>query len=431
LNPEQRHPERGQLAAFLWGQLDESDHAAIASHIEGCDSCCLAMRDIPDDAFLARIRQANGPMEDADASYIRDQGLPKELSEHPRYKVGKFLGAGGMGAVYQAEHRLMDRIVALKILHPDLLRHPRVVQRFRQEVKAAARLSHPNIVTAYDAEQAGEVHFLVMEFVDGISLAHLIAKKGSLEISTACNFARQAAKGLQHAFEAGMVHRDIKPHNLMLTRKGQIKILDFGLARLASETRADLDLPTGLDRPGLTRLGDILGTPDFMAPEQVVDSSQADIRADLYSLGCTLYYLLVGQSPFAKDSARTVLLSKKYRLPRPITDLRDDLPAGLPMILNKMLAKDPAHRFQTPAEVVKAFTPFIKTPTPPQVPVEVKNIQRPAPTIGPESDVPSFLAQCPFCSIRLRIPDKALGASIPCPQCRCFFTAVAGDDGRN
>src|ERR1019366_9736233 len=148
-----------------------------------------------------------------------------------------------------------------------------------------------------------DVHFLVMEFVDGMSLGQLVAKKGPIEIAHACNFARQAAKGLQHAFEAGMVHRDIKPHNLMLTRKGQIKILDFGLARLASETRTDLGLPAGLDRPDLTRLGDIMGTPDFMAPEQIADPSRADIRADLYSLGCTLYFLLAGKSPFAEGSA--------------------------------------------------------------------------------------------------------------------------------
>src|ERR1019366_4006058 len=169
-----------------------------------------------------------------------------------------------------------------------------------------------------------DVHFLVMEFVDGMSLGQLVAKKGPIEIANACNFARQAAKGLQHAFEAGMVHRDIKPHNLMLTRKGQIKILDFGLARLASETRAELGLPTGVDRPDLTKFGEIMGTPEFMAPEQITDASSADIRSDIYSLGCTLYYLLTGKAPFTGDSTLAVLLAKQNGVPRPITQLRDE-----------------------------------------------------------------------------------------------------------
>jgi serine/threonine protein kinase len=436
LKPVQDHPNREQLTAFMWGQLGEADHTEIADHIEGCDACCLALREIPDDAFLAHVRAANTPTNAGDEpapTLSRDQRVPKELIEHPRYKVGRFLGAGGMGAVYQAEHRLMDRVVALKILHRDLAQHPRVVDRFRQEVKAAARLSHPNIVTAYDAEQAGDVHFLVMEYVDGVSLAHFIAKKGPLEISTACNFARQAARGLQHAFETGMVHRDIKPHNLMLTRKGQIKILDFGLARLASETRADLGLPELPDRPGLTKLGDILGTPDYMAPEQVVNSSQADIRADIFGLGCTLYYLLVGRSPFAKDFARAALVSKKYRPPRPITELRDDLPAELVAVLNKMLAKDVGQRYQTPAEVVKALTPFIKPAAASPTAPEIKTSPRQAPTVtddGSRGDSQGFLAQCPFCSARIRIPAKKQGASIPCSNCGSYFTAAGEDKGQ-
>ena len=287
MNPLKNHPRREQLVAFMGGQLNETEREALASHIEECDACCQLLRELPEDALVARLRMGNTPTNAGDevaAPPRRDQALPTELIDHPRYKIGRFLGSGGMGAVYQAEHRLMDRVVALKIIHRDLIQHPRVIERFRLEVKAAARLSHPNIVTAYDAEQAGDAHFLVMEFVDGISLAQLVGKKGAVEIATACNFARQAAKGLQHAFEAGMVHRDIKPHNLMLTRKGQIKILDFGLARLASETRADLRGPANEDRPGMTRTGEIMGTPDYMAPEQFVDPSRAEAAADLRRL---------------------------------------------------------------------------------------------------------------------------------------------------
>jgi serine/threonine protein kinase len=434
------HPNPEQLSAFLLGQLTEAERAALAAHIEMCDLCCQALREIPDDAFTARIREANASassdMDGSPARSRRDQPLPKELLEHPRYQIGRFLGSGGMGAVYQAEHRLMDRVVALKIIHRDLSRHPRVLDRFRKEVKAAGKLQHPNIVTAYDAEQAGDLHFLVMEFVDGVSLAQLITRKGPLEIATACNFIRQAARGLQHAFEAGMVHRDIKPHNLMLTRKGQIKILDFGLARMASESLADLALPDAEGDPGRTRVGEIMGTPDFMAPEQIIDPTQADIRADLYSLGCTLYYLLCGRSPFWNEAGRVALTSKKYRPPRPITDLRADLPAELVAVINKMLAKDPAQRYQTPAEFMKPLAPFMKgAPTAATQPAAVDTRTTPVPpTLSPATkemprvQLPGFLTQCPFCKVRTRVPDKARGASVRCPSCSSFFTVAPEDE---
>jgi serine/threonine protein kinase len=437
------HPSRKQLIAFVRGKLSASNQAAIASHIEGCETCCKKLREIPDDAFLERIREAHTPASSGDFELIatasKDNALPRELSEHSRYKVGRFLGAGGMGLVYQAEHRLMGRVVALKIIHQHLIQHPRVIERFRLEVKAAARLSHPNIVAAYDAEQAGDVHFLVMEFVDGINLSLLVARKGPLEVASACNFIRQASRGLQHAFDKGMVHRDIKPHNLMMTRKGQIKILDFGLARLASEynsgSQAQLGnqgLPRGPNRPGLTRIGDIMGTPAYMAPEQILDASSADIRADLYSLGCTLYHLLTGQSPFAKDSARAALFSRHYLPPRPITELRNDLPSELTAILNKMLAEDPAERYQTPIEVVNALTPFIKGGPAPLAASVKPAPPPPAAKTGetPRGDSQGFLAQCPFCAARIRIPDKALGASLPCPHCSCYFTAVPVERGK-
>jgi serine/threonine protein kinase len=215
-----QHPDRSRLAAFLNGQLSETELTAIAKHVGHCDACCGLLRSIPDDPLVERLRAAADlqSLEDLANFSAPDRPIPKEMLDHPRYKIGRFLGSGGMGVVYQAEHRLMDRVVAIKIIHRALSRNPRVVERFRQEVKSAARLAHPNIVAAFDAEQAGDVHFLVMEFVDGTSLSELVRKRGPLDILPACNFVRQAARGLQHAFEAGMVHRDIKPHNLMLTR---------------------------------------------------------------------------------------------------------------------------------------------------------------------------------------------------------------------
>jgi predicted Zn finger-like uncharacterized protein len=235
---------------------------------------------------------------------------------------------------------------------------------------------------------------------------------------------------LQHAFEIGMVHRDIKPHNLMLTRKCQVKILDFGLARLASESRQTPGFVSQRTGEGLTQSGTVFGTPDYMAPEQFDDSHKIDIRADLYALGCTLYYLLTGQTPFAKKaSAKAKMHAHKFQQPRPITELRPQLPAGLVAVLDKMMAKEPAERYQTPADVVKALTPFAKGDREAkkegaadaafnQQNAAIKEPARPAESAG------TFLAHCPFCPTRIRVPEKALGASIRCPQCNSYFTAV-------
>jgi serine/threonine protein kinase len=389
-----------------------------------------------------------------------DQALPKELQHHPRYRIGRFLGSGGMGVVYQAYHRLMERPVAIKIIHRDLIWHSRAVERFRQEVKAAARLSHRNIVTAYDAEQAGGIHFLVMELVKGISLARLVELRGPRGVAHACNYVRQAAQGLQHAFENGMVHRDIKPHNLMLTRKGQIKILDFGLALLARESSCRVrsafgNPPTnqqgdeGRTHPtgrNLTWSGDIVGTPDFMAPEQRLDPRQVDIRADLYSLGCTLFFLLAGKPPFVRGPAKLSLprtgaaggqapfsapednspMPKK--VPDPFPPLPGDLAQGLVALVNKMMAHEPAKRLQTPAEVVKALGPFAKPAAVSAGNVNKKIVPAPAEEVsGSCSKMPaavSFLAQCAFCPTKTRVPNYAWGASVRCPRCGNYYTAA-------
>jgi formylglycine-generating enzyme required for sulfatase activity/tRNA A-37 threonylcarbamoyl transferase component Bud32 len=278
--------------------------------------------------------------------------LPPELASHPRYKVLRELGRGGMGVVYEARQTLMNRQVVIKVISKALLDHPDAVERFRREVEAAARLSHPNIVTAYDAEQAGELHMLVMEFVPGQSLAEVLKKKGPLAIPRACHFARQAALGLQHAFEQGMVHRDIKLANLMLTPKGQVKILDFGLAKLASEHGQS---------KGLTSTGAYIGTPEYSAPEQATSARSADIRADIYSLGCTLYCLLAGRPPFQEETVVLTLFAHMTKEPTPLPELRAEVPAGLWKVVAKMLARDPAQRFQQPGEPARALLPFMKS----------------------------------------------------------------------
>ncbi len=313
--------------------------------------------------------------------------VPKELADHTRYRVLGLLGVGGMGAVYKAEHRLMERLVALKVIGRRLMDDPAAVERFRREVKAAARLDHPHIVRAYDADQAGELHFLVMEYVEGTDLARLVAERGRLPVAEACEYARQCAVGLQHAYEHGMVHRDVKPHNLMRTPGGQVKILDFGLARFASETapsplplshevgeRGEFLPPSppgggrgaggegGAPDGSITEAGALMGTADYVSPEQARDAHGADIRADLYSLGCTLYFLLAGHSPYPEGSFVDKLAAHRQRPPRPLGELRGDVPPRLLGVLDRLLAKDPAGRYQSPAEVAEALAPFAHAP---------------------------------------------------------------------
>jgi formylglycine-generating enzyme required for sulfatase activity/tRNA A-37 threonylcarbamoyl transferase component Bud32 len=267
------------------------------------------------------------------------------------YRILERLGEGGMGQVYKAHHVSMDRTIALKMIPKERVTDPTAVGRFQREVRAIAKLSHPNIVIAFEVNQAGQTLFLAMEYVDGIDLARLVQQSGPLSISRACEYIRQAAMGLQHAHERGLVHRDIKPGNLMVTRPGAdqrpvIKILDFGLARFESESA---------NAARLTQMGKVVGTVDYIAPEQAQDPRRADIRADIYSLGCTLFYLLTGKPPFPgkdvveKIGARVLGDAPSVRQSRP------EVPPALEQVLAKMMARDPANRFQTPGEVVRAL----------------------------------------------------------------------------
>jgi serine/threonine protein kinase len=294
---------------------------------------------------------------------VTGHAVPASLRDHARYRVQELLGVGGMGAVWKAEHQLMERTVALKVINRELTGDTAAIKRFQREVKAVARLNHPNIVTAFDAEQAGDTHFLVMEYVRGQSLARLVGERGPLSVATACDCIRQAASGLQHAHELGHIHRDIKPQNLMLTPEGQVKILDFGLARLATERRAEEAHATDAapSKLGgahslagfLTHAGVVMGTPDYIAPEQVADPRLADIRADIYSLGCTFYHLLTGRVPFSGGSVVDKLMAHQEQAPRPVTEHRQDVPREVVGILERMLAKRPEDRYQTPGEVVR------------------------------------------------------------------------------
>ncbi len=276
-----------------------------------------------------------------------------ELADIPGYQVLGWLGEGGMGQVYKARHLRLDRLVALKVIHAGRLADAEVLRRFQREARAAARLAHPHVVSIYDAGEAGGKHFLVMEYVEGTDLDRMVRTRGPLPIVQACDFVRQAALGLQHAHERGLVHRDIKPANLLVTSEGSVvKLLDLGLARLGPSGRAGEQLSR------LTQTGQVMGTPAFLAPEQAVDSARADIRSDIYSLGCTLYFLLTARLPFSGSSVVDILLKHQRETAQPLTAHRKDIPPGLQEVVSKTLAKRPEERYQTPAELAAALEPF-------------------------------------------------------------------------
>ncbi len=359
------HPGRESLHAFGLGRLTGAEAQHIEQHVEQCQHCCEQLRDVADDSLVSTLRRlehsaAAETLGSAGSSLTGvESTVPTALHDHPRYRIEECLGKGGMGVVYRAEHRLMHRQVALKVIHPRLVDRPQAVARFRQEVQAAARLNDEHVVHAYDAEHVDDTHFLVMEFVDGESVDRLIAEQGQLAIAPACDYARQAAMGLQAAHRQGMAHRDIKPQNLMLVRKGCVKVLDFGLARFVLEQHQE-------QTTALTTGHLVLGTPDYMAPEQARESRAADIRSDIYSLGCTLYHMLTGQPPFPEGSVIEKLALHMNSRPKPLHTLRPDMPAGLADVIDRMTARKPEDRYPLPADVAEALAPYTK-PLPPEV----------------------------------------------------------------
>lgn len=279
------------------------------------------------------------------------QGRAKSLI-FGEYIVLDKLGQGGMGQVFKAQHRRMKRVVALKVLPPHATSSAKSVQRFYQEVEVAAKLTHPNIVTSYDAGEARGLHFLVMEYVEGQDLSAYVAKKGPLSIEQAMNCIMQAARGLAYAHSLGIVHRDIKPSNLLLDRQGTVKILDMGLARV-ERPMSSPDDEGGVGE--LTDDGQMMGTVDYIAPEQAVDTRTADARADIYSLGCTLYRIIVGKGVYTGATAIQKILAHREAAIPSLVDARSDVPYSLDQLFQRMLVKDPAQRIQPITEVVTAL----------------------------------------------------------------------------
>jgi serine/threonine protein kinase len=292
------------------------------------------------------------------------------LSGHaPELLLGSYLllerlGEGGMGQVYKARHQNLGRTVALKVIRKERTADLVAVSRFRREIQAVSRLSHPNIVLALDADEVAGTVFFVMEYVEGTDLKEQVRRQGPLPVALACEYLRQAALGLDHMASNGLVHRDIKPSNLLVTHvagappAGQVKILDLGLARFRMGQSASDGSGT------LTVTGTLMGTPDFIAAEQAANPHGADIRADLYSLGCTFYFLLTGSVPFPGGTAVEKLFRHRGEEPKAIEELRPDVPAKVAGILRKLMAKNPEDRFQTPAELARRLRPFVRDAEP-------------------------------------------------------------------
>jgi serine/threonine protein kinase len=321
----------------------------------------------PDAQLLAKVLLDRGWLTAYQVNHLL-QGRGGELRLGP-YTILERLGEGGMGQVFKARHHQLGRTVALKVIRQDYAADAEAVGRFYREMQATGKLTHPNVVRASDSGPVGSTHMLIMEYVPGIDLDRLVRQSGPLPVSEACEYVRQAALGLQHIHEHGLVHRDIKPSNLMLTKAqgsqslGFVKLLDLGLARLQESVhgKTSTRLPDGETVTTLTLDGSVtLGTVDYLSPEQALDFHQVDIRGDIYSLGCTLFYLLTGHPPFGDGSLTVKLMRHQQAEPPDLKKSRPDVPEALLPIFHRMLAKRPEDRYQIPGEAAQALANLAK-----------------------------------------------------------------------
>lgn len=369
-------PSRDRLRALTLGSLSDEDSDDLVEHVKHCGHCQSDLETLDDgeDSLIADLRftddAENGVDVDSEPqqkvalakalgalAISSDDSWPVDEAPIPiaigEYKIVRSLGRGGMGKVYLAQHTKLGRQVALKVVADHRLADARVKQRFEKEMRAIGRLSHPNIVIAHDAREIDGTAVLVTEYIDGLDLGQIVNRLGPLNVSETCEIIRQTAVALQYTSDQGFVHRDIKPSNIMLTRDGDIKLLDLGLARLQEDDN---------ERPEMTGTGQTMVTADYISPEQVTDSRSVDIRSDLYSLGCTLMKLLTGRAPFASESYLTAFAKMNAHVsddPPQLSDCVDDSPRQLGLLVQSLLAKSPEDRPRQPimvAERLSAFT---------------------------------------------------------------------------
>lgn len=357
-------PSQSQLTAMTLGELPDDQSDEIIEHIRDCPECegRLSQLGSPDDTLIRQLQddtdndhfgdepacqlalaKALGSLAAAygDRDHSRSDAIPAKIGE---YEIVRPLGRGGMSNVYLARHAKLGREVAVKVLASHRLAEPRMRERFNTEMRMVGSLSHPNIVTAYDAREDDGTAVLVTEYIDGFDVGQLVRRVGSLPLADACQIAAAICRALDYVNDSGMVHRDIKPSNIMVSHSGDIKLLDLGLARLHGEAS------------DVTATGQAMGTADYIAPEQVQDSRSVDIRADIYALGCTLYKMLSGQAPFEDESHPTVyakLNAHVAETPPSLLDHAPHVPAAIAKLVDRMVAKDPESRPQGLAPIAE------------------------------------------------------------------------------
>lgn len=442
-------PSPDELKALTLGQLPEEQSGPLFEHLRNCSVCRSELETVDDleDSLIACLRQGDDQAEFAGepdcqlavakalgalaaTDQLQRTGLPTDWPEAiGEYEIMRPLGSGGMGTVFLARHTKLARHVALKVLATHRLADTRMRERFEAEMRAIGKLSHPNIVTAHDARDVSGTAVLVMEYVDGMDLGQLVQRVGPLPIADACEIVRQVAIALEYTSSQGFVHRDIKPSNIMLSRSGEVKLLDLGLARLQENFEGRNESAAS----GLTATGQAMGTADFIAPEQVTESRSVDVRADIYALGCTLFKLLTGRPLFAGDEYATVFAKMTAHVsatPPSLADLRTDAPKSLVKLVDSMVAKQSSDRPQQPREIADKLRPHAARHQLPELvaradtlPVEPSKAEQ---AISPPSAIPKPLLKRPV-PLGMAVAGGLLGLFIG--VCLGIVITITNPDG--
>lgn len=374
-------PPDDVLARLLADQLPGAEHDLVAAHTSSCPGClermarqvesvpgpwysspaCPWPRTSIPESYLEKLKACPpGSRQTATQSYEPEPpSFAPGTALGDEFRIVSFLGRGGMGEVYLGEQVRLKRRVAIKVVSPACARLTGALKRFEKELETLAQVPpDPHVATAFAAGEFQDRPYLVMEFLDGTDLSRYLKERGRLDVAEACGHVRQAALGLGHLHDHGIVHRDVKPSNLFLTRGGTVKILDLGLARL-------VDTKIVSEDGSLTPSGAIVGTLDYLAPEQARGAHAADRRSDLYGLGCTFYCLLTGHAPFHDRESLDKVVGHASHTPTPVTSLQPEVPPPLAAVVHRLLAKNPQERFASAQEFVGALDSALLAPPPP------------------------------------------------------------------